>query len=324
MGAFAIYTGFIYNDIFSKSLHLFHSGWDIPVNGTVGTFNGHTYPFGLDPGWHGASNALIFTNSYKMKMSIVIGVIHVSLFVPTPEALVLTLRKMTFALCLQVPNHLKFRNLSDIWTNFVPQMLFLQSIFGYLVVCILYKWSVDWSKSSTSPPSLLNMLISMFLSPGTINPDEQLYAGQGFVQTVLLLIAAVCVPWLLCAKPYLQWREMKRIHEQGYVGLPSDHDTRRTSSDGILEAEEEGNGRAIAEDMEEEHVRSFPSADFCRFSSISLTTGIARLWRGGCPPGHSHHRVLSWVYFTHCLLPSVVGTVTRARSVVGGIVEYDY
>jgi len=77
MGVFATYTGFIYNDIFSKSLHLFRSGWDLPVNGTVKAFNGYTYPFGLDPGWHGASNALIFSNSFKMKSSIVIGVIHV-------------------------------------------------------------------------------------------------------------------------------------------------------------------------------------------------------------------------------------------------------
>jgi len=269
MGAFAIYTGFIYNDIFSKSLHLFHSGWEFPVNGTVGTFNGHTYPFGLDPGWHGASNALIFTNSYKMKMSIVTGVIHVGIFISASRGLALTLRKMTFALCLQVPNHLKFKNRSDIWTNFVPQMLFLQSIFGYLVVCILYKWSVDWSKSPASPPSLLNMLINMFLSPGTINPDEKLYAGQGVVQTILLLIAAVCVPWLLCAKPYLQWKEMKRIHGQGYVGLSTDHDTRRTSSDDTLEAEEEGDGQAVVEDMEEEHVGSFPSHGLLLFQLSS-------------------------------------------------------
>jgi V-type H+-transporting ATPase subunit a len=257
MGAFATYTGLIYNDIFSKSLHLFNSGWDLPVNGTIGTFNGHTYPFGLDPGWHGASNALIFTNSYKMKMSIVIGVIHVSTLIFAFMKLKLTLQKMTFALCLQVPNHIKFKNQSDIWTNFLPQMLFLQSIFGYLVVCILYKWSVDWSKSPISPPSLLNMLINMFLSPGTINPDEQLYVGQGTVQGTLLLIAALCVPWLLCAKPYLKWKEIKRIHEQGYLGLSSDHDVRRTSSDDTLEAEEEGDGRAIVEDMEEEHVSSF-------------------------------------------------------------------
>ena len=79
MGAFSMYTGFLYNDIFSKTLHLFPSGWDFPEgNGTVvAVANGGTYLFGLDPGWHGADNALLLTNSYKMKMSIVLGVIHV-------------------------------------------------------------------------------------------------------------------------------------------------------------------------------------------------------------------------------------------------------
>lgn len=75
-----MYTGLMYNDIFSKSLHIWHSGWDWPEqsNGTiVSSNNGHVYPFGLDPGWHGADNGLVFTNSYKMKMSVVIGVIHV-------------------------------------------------------------------------------------------------------------------------------------------------------------------------------------------------------------------------------------------------------
>ena len=80
MGAFSIYTGLIYNDIFSKTLHIWPSSWTFPVtNGTaVGALNDNRYPFGLDPGWHGADNALVFTNSYKMKMSVVLGVIHVS------------------------------------------------------------------------------------------------------------------------------------------------------------------------------------------------------------------------------------------------------
>jgi V-type H+-transporting ATPase subunit a len=152
---------------------------------------------------------------------------------------------MTFALCLQVPNHIKFKRPIEIYANFIPQMIFLQSIFGYLVLCILYKWSIDWEKSSTAPPSLLNMLINMFLSPGTVDPNTQLYPGQGFVQVVLILAAGVCVPWLLIMKPYHEWREMHKIQSQGYVGLSME--TARESTDEHLEGEEEGNGRAINE-----------------------------------------------------------------------------
>jgi V-type H+-transporting ATPase subunit a len=81
MGLFSIFTGLLYNDIFSKSLHIWRSGWDFPQsqgNQTIfAVNNGHVYPFGLDPGWHGADNALVFTNSYKMKMAVVIGIVHV-------------------------------------------------------------------------------------------------------------------------------------------------------------------------------------------------------------------------------------------------------
>lgn len=160
---------------------------------------------------------------------------------------------MTFALCLQLPNHFRLKRRLDIYTNFLPQMLFLQSIFGYLVVCILYKWSIDWTNRSTEPPSLLNMLIAMFLSPGTVDPRAQLYPGQGFVQAMLLLLAVICVPWMLCAKPYFEWKELQKIHRQGYVGLDH-HDGPRQSSDEIMEIEEEGNGRTIIEEMEEGHV----------------------------------------------------------------------
>lgn len=160
---------------------------------------------------------------------------------------------MTFALCLQLPNHIRFNRPLDIYANFIPQMIFLQSIFGYLVVCILYKWTIDWSKASTEPPSLLNMLIAMFLSPGSVDSKSQLYPGQGFVQVILLLLAVVCVPWMLCMKPYFLWKEMQNIQGQGYVGLGRD-DGPRESSDEVLEIEEEGNGRVIVEEMEAEHV----------------------------------------------------------------------
>ncbi|KAF5349614.1 hypothetical protein D9756_009012 [Leucocoprinus leucothites] len=269
MGLFSIYTGLMYNDVFSKSLHIWHSGWTF-TEGGVGVDTGRVYPFGLDPAWHGASNGLVFTNSLKMKMSVVLGVIH-----------------MTFALCLQVPNHLKFKRTLDIWTNFIPSMLFLQSIFGYLVICILYKWSIDWSTSSTQPPSLLNMLIAMFLSPGNVPPETQLYRGQSTVQVFLLLTAAICVPWLLVTKPYLIWRDMKKIQGQGYSSLANGDDAHRDRSDDTLEGEEEGEGRAIIEDADEggEHHdfgevvihQVIHTIEFC-LGCISHTASYLRLW----------------------------------------------
>jgi V-type H+-transporting ATPase subunit a len=159
---------------------------------------------------------------------------------------------MTFALCLQLPNHIYFKRPLEIWANFVPQVIFLQSIFGYLIVCIIYKWTIDWSKASTQPPSLLNMLISMFLAPGTVDPQSQLYPGQSVVQVILLSTAAACVPWLLCVKPYFHWKEMQKIQRQGYIGLGEG--IPRDSSDRMLQGEEEGDGRAIMEDSDEEHV----------------------------------------------------------------------
>lgn len=152
---------------------------------------------------------------------------------------------MTFAICLQVPNHLHFKRLVNIYAEFIPQILFLQSIFGYLVVCIILKWATDWSKASSSPPGLLNMLIYMFLSPGTINEEEKLFTGQGPLQIFLLLLAMVCVPWMLCVKPYLVWKETKDHEGQGYGRVGA-------RDDAALQGEEEGDMLTEQADEDEE------------------------------------------------------------------------
>ena len=77
------------------------------------------------------------------------------------------------------------------------------------------------------------------------------------LQVVLLLLALVCVPWLLIVKPYVVWKEMKRIHSQGYTGLSN---TAREELDEVLEMEEEGNGKVLVQDADDEHV-NFSSPD---------------------------------------------------------------
>ncbi|KAG1458314.1 hypothetical protein G6F56_006423 [Rhizopus delemar] len=267
MGIFSIFTGAIYNDIFSLSLNLFKSGFDLPSNYTSTESvesipNGNVYPFGLDPAWHGSENFLLFTNSYKMKQAIIIGVIH-----------------MTLAVCLNVFNHVYYKRKAFVWLEFLPQILFMESIFGYLIFCIMYKWSVNWWELDSNgdhirnkPPNLLNMLIYMFLTPGTVNPEDQLFPGQGPIQAVLLLIAVVCVPWMWFAKPfYLKKEASQHNYESLAVDDHTDEEQRAVAHDDDDEEEEEFE---FSEVMIHQTIHTI---EFC-LNCISNTASYLRLW----------------------------------------------
>uniref|UniRef100_A0A8C7YG62 V-type proton ATPase subunit a n=1 Tax=Oryzias sinensis TaxID=183150 RepID=A0A8C7YG62_9TELE len=207
MGLFSVYTGLIYNDCFSKSLNIFGSRWSIKAmftnqqwtNKTLqsnalltmdpnvsGVFNG-PYPFGIDPIWNMAVNRLSFLNSYKMKMSVIVGVIH-----------------MSFGVVLSVFNHLHFKQKFNVYLLFLPELLFLLCLFGYLVFMIFYKWFAFSARESNQAPSILIHFINMFIMQGKDIPP--LYPGQTGLQIFLLLVAMLSVPVLLLGKPlYLYW-----------------------------------------------------------------------------------------------------------------------
>jgi V-type H+-transporting ATPase subunit a len=48
----------------------------LQLNPTVQGVFGGPYPFGIDPIWNIATNKLTFLNSFKMKMSVILGIIH--------------------------------------------------------------------------------------------------------------------------------------------------------------------------------------------------------------------------------------------------------
>jgi len=148
MGFFAIYAGFIYNDFFSLGLNLFTSryyfegedeGAEAVENGAVATLTHEygsseaIYPVGMDPAWHVSSNELLFFNSFKMKLSVVLGIIQ-----------------MFGGTCLKGANALYFGEKLDFFFEFLPMVAFAGSLFIYMIVLIVMKWSINWNSRMLS------------------------------------------------------------------------------------------------------------------------------------------------------------------------------
>ncbi|KAK4424116.1 V-type proton ATPase subunit a3 [Sesamum alatum] len=204
MAIFSIYTGFIYNEFFSVPFELFAPSAYVcrdpscRDSTTVGLIKVRdTYPFGVDPAWHGTRSELPFLNSLKMKMSILLGV-----------------AQMNLGIIMSFFNALFFKNSLNVWFQFVPQIIFLNSLFGYLSALIIIKWCTG------SQADLYHVMIYMFLSPTDELGENQLFPGQKTTQLVLLLLALVSVPWMLLPKPFLLKQQHNRQHGDSYAPLP--------------------------------------------------------------------------------------------------------
>lgn len=97
MGIMATWTGLVYNEFFALKMNLFGSCYDINkpivVKGNEGQKRNSTtskwywtrvspdctYPIGMDPVWGQSDFELTYSNSIKMKLSVIFGVVHMSI-----------------------------------------------------------------------------------------------------------------------------------------------------------------------------------------------------------------------------------------------------
>ena len=84
--------------------------------GNITQYRFDPYYLGMDPAWLFATNKITFLNTFKMKFAIIVAISH-----------------MFFGLCLSMWNKILKRTFSDIILEVIPQMVFLISLFGYLV-----------------------------------------------------------------------------------------------------------------------------------------------------------------------------------------------
>lgn len=292
MALFSIYTGIIYNDIFSKSFNIFGSSWmvgnntianplanvgEITLNpGVVGNdarihqIRPHPYPIGMDPIWAISTNKITFQNSYKMKISIIIGVTH-----------------MMFGVMVSILNHTFFKRTLNIMVEFIPQVIFLMGLFGYLCLMTFHKWvwygsdpSFDLQHGNACAPSVLITFINMVLltrAPFNASEPEKtpcnpyMYAYQYEIQTALVLVSLLMVPIMLIPKPIILNQRFKARQKMRENRLAQPEDAEQGENAPSAEPEEEFE---FGEVFIEQAIHTIEYV----LGSVSHTASYLRLW----------------------------------------------
>ena len=263
MGCFACYCGFVYNDFMAIPWKLFTSCYVRTHKRFEKEDDECTYPFGFDPTWFQSHEEVSFLNSFKMKLSIIIGVVH-----------------MLGGILLKASNSIYFRNFIDFTFEFIPQFVFMICTFGYMCVAIIIKWMKDWGDGEKAPS-----IISIFINMGVATPDTVLWGDANGVQQTafqqtLFLIALICVPIMLLPKPIILAIKAKMANKD-YRPVDVQQQPFLIESDvkeNLVDHQPHGDAHGEEHDLSEIFVHQMIEVIEFVLGSISNTASYLRLW----------------------------------------------
>jgi len=324
LGIYAVFAGFMYTDLFSVGPELsfaIKSKWkrdpanpngewiplyDITNAGPAydGGLDRFPYPFGTDPAWIGASNALIFMNSLKMKLSVLMGVIQ-----------------MTVGVFLRFANSIFFKSPTDFICECIPMLIFMLCFFGWMDFMIVYKWIYQLD----DPPSVINSLICMAMGIMGSKDKSPLWTGSlpsTDLAQYLMLASALSVPWLLFPKPFIlqavanKEKKAKEAKKKSAVAVEG------ADAEALLHEEEEesgghGGGHGHGEEFQFGEVMIHQIIETIEYvlGTVSHTASYLRIWALSLA-----HQQLSEVFFDKTI---AMGLEMAGTSwIVGGIVIF--
>ena len=201
MSIFSLFCGIIYNDFMGIPLSLFNSCYQkdtLNINKVVQT-PGCIYPLGIDPKWAVSHNELAFINSFKMKISVIIGV-----------------AQMLLGIFLRGLNNIYFKDTLSFYFEFIPYMIFFIVIFVYMIILIYIKWLTNYSYDTSKAPSIITILMNLALKSGSVD-DKPVWGTEikeEFVNRILFKISIFCIPVMLLVKPLIIIRQKKQKEKE--------------------------------------------------------------------------------------------------------------
>jgi V-type H+-transporting ATPase subunit a len=127
---------------------------------------------------------------------------------------------MSFGIMLKGVNSLYFGNTMDFILEVIPQIIFMLILFGYMCIMIFIKWTTDWTGNEGNAPSIITLLMKIFLDKGSVD-GKPLWGGPGEQENFhfwILIICGICVPIMLFPKPIIQYMK-SNSNRKGFNNL---------------------------------------------------------------------------------------------------------
>lgn len=300
----SIYCGLLYNEFMSVPLSMHDTCYERDRIETkfANKKDGCNFPFGMDPKWFVAENQLTFFNSFKMKFSVVIGVIH-----------------MMLGIFLKGLNDNYYKNIYGIIFEFFPQFIFMAVLLGYMVVLIFIKWSTYFYDTSRAP-SIITHLINLAIKGGSVENmplwGNQIQGTGRYQQenfhAVIIAILVILIPVMILPKPFLDYKKYKKKKDQK---LLQEINNNNINEDNFGEDDKGSNGplqdnNYYSEEISNEHERNKSFVDFFIgqviysiefiLGTVSNTASYLRLWALSLA-----HAELSKVFFEKTLKQNI-------------------
>jgi len=164
-------------------------------------------------------------------------------------------------------------------------------LFGYMVFMMFFKWVKYTSQTDFQPetpgcaPSVLIMFINMMLFKNTPPPkgcDEYMFASQPSLERTFVLIALLCIPWMLLGKPmYIKFTRKNKVHVKHNGDLTANMEVAEGETPFPTISDNTDGGGAHGHDdepMSEIYIHQAIHTIEYVLSTISHTASYLRLW----------------------------------------------
>jgi len=137
LGFFSTFCGFMYNDFASIPLG-YSTCYTTDERGNAEQDDGCVHTIGIDPAWYLSEKELPFINGFNMKAAVIFGVAH-----------------MTLGIIIKGVNAANFGRWAEFLFEFIPQLVIMLAMFGYMDLLIVLKWLTDYSGHEHQAPSII-------------------------------------------------------------------------------------------------------------------------------------------------------------------------